>query len=69
LFADGCHPHHNTVARRAWIRKGQEKQVKTNTGRKRLNINGLLNVEEMRGTFLLSDTINAESTIELFAKA
>jgi transposase len=63
LYADGVHPTHNTRATRAWVRRGQEKQVPTNTGRGRLNINGALDVNGMRVTTRISDTLNAESTI------
>jgi transposase len=66
LFADGCHPTHNTERKKVWRRKGTEKQVKTNTGRKRLNINGALCVESMEATAYFSDTINAEETLHFF---
>jgi transposase len=68
LFADGVHPSHNVHATKAWIKKGQEKQVPTNTGRKRLNINGVLELESMRAVTHFADTLNAETTLELFDK-
>jgi transposase len=68
LFADGVHPSHNVHATKAWIKKGQEKQVPTNTGRKRLNINGALNLTGMNVTTYFSDTINTEETIHLLDK-
>ena len=68
LFGDGVHPSHNVHATKAWIKKGQDKQVPTNTGRKRLNINGVLNIETMETVTYFSDTINAEETIHLFDK-
>lgn len=68
MFGDGVHPSHNVHATKAWIKKGQEKQVPTNTGRKRLNINGVLNIETMETVTYFSDTINAEETIHLFDK-
>ena len=43
LFGDGVHPHHNTESTYAWIEKGQEKEVLSNTGRIRVNINGAIN--------------------------
>lgn len=68
LFGDGVHPTHNIQKTKAWVKKGEEKQVRTNTGRKRLNINGALNLETMTVTSYFSETINAQTTIELFDK-
>ncbi|MEK7153264.1 MAG: IS630 family transposase [Patescibacteria group bacterium] len=68
MFGDGVHPSHNVHATKAWVKKGQDKQVKTNTGRKRLNINGVLDIETMETVTYFSDTINAEETIHLFDK-
>lgn len=69
LFADGVHPTHNVNPTKAWVRRGRQKQVRTNSGRKRLNINGLLDVNAMRAVTLFSNSINAQATIELFEKA
>lgn len=68
LFGDGVHPTHNPHKTKAWIKRGEEKQIKTNTGRGRLNINGVLNMETMKVTTHFSETINAEKTIKLFDK-
>jgi len=68
LFGDGVHPTHNVHKTKAWIKKGEEKQIKTNTGRGRLNINGVLNMETMAVTTHFSKTINAQKTIKLFDK-
>lgn len=68
MFGDGAHPSHNVHATKAWIKKGTDKQVPTNTGRKRLNINGVLNIETMETVTYFSETINAEETIHLFDK-
>ena len=68
LFGDGVHPTHNPHKTKAWIKRGEEKQIKTNTGRGRLNINGVLNMETMKVTTHFSETINAEETIKLFDK-
>jgi hypothetical protein len=43
LFGDGVHPHHNTESTYAWIAKGKEKEILSNTGRVRININGAIN--------------------------
>lgn len=44
-FADSTHPEHNTKPSYGWILKGREndKFVKTNSGRERLNLSGALN--------------------------
>jgi len=43
LSGDGVHPHHNTESTYAWIAKGKEKEILSNTGRVRININGAIN--------------------------
>jgi transposase len=68
LFGDGVHPQHNVVATKAWIKKGEQKRIPTNTGRKRLNINGVLNVESMQTVVHYAETLNAQTTMELFDK-
>jgi len=67
-FMDGAHPQHNSVAAYGWIKKGTVKELKSNTGRKRININGAINIEEMSPVVGYSDTINAQSTISLLKK-
>src|SRR3989344_3320194 len=68
LFGDGVHPTHNLHKTKAWIKRGEEKQVRTNAGRARLNINGAFNLETMTVTTNFSKTINAQTTMELFDK-
>ena len=67
-FADATHPQHNSIPSYGWIKKGQEKELKANCGRQRLNINGAINIETMEPTTGFYDTINADSTIDLFSK-
>ncbi|MBK8557257.1 MAG: winged helix-turn-helix domain-containing protein [Lewinellaceae bacterium] len=45
-FVDAVHPQHNTHSDYAWIKRGEEKAVPTNTGRNRININGALNAHK-----------------------
>lgn len=64
LFGDGVHPHHNTESTYAWIEKGKEKEVLSNTGRVRVNINGAINpAEPTQIVHHPCESINALSTI------
>lgn len=65
-FGDAVHPQHNTQIACGWIRKGEDKEIKSNTGRTRININGVLNPETKEVIIREDKTINAESTIELY---
>jgi transposase len=65
LFVDAVHPEHNTMAAYGWIKKGHKRCLKTNSGRQRLNLHGAINIETMKITIIESNTVNADSTIEL----
>lgn len=69
-FADSTHPEHNTKPSYGWILKGKanDKFVKTNTGRERLNLNGALNLNGKTAVVLEEETINSKATIKLFGK-
>lgn len=67
-FADATHPQHNSIPSYGWIKKGREKQLKANSGRQRLNINGAINIETLEPTVRFYQTINADATIDLFAR-
>ena len=49
-----------------WIKKGQDKVVKSNSGRQRININGALNADTLEVIIRTDDTINTQSTLKLF---
>ncbi len=67
FFADGVHPQHNSLPGYGWIRKGLESELKSNTGRSRLNIHGAMNAETFETTIVASESnIDRESTIALF---
>lgn len=66
LFADGVHPKHNTRPAYGWILKENKLVIKSNTSRKRLNINGVLDIDNLDVTIHRSDTINALTTLEFF---
>ena len=65
-YLDGVHPQHNTQLAYGWIKKGQDKVVKSNSGRQRININGALNVDTLEVIIRTDDTINTQSTLKLF---
>ena len=68
LFMDGVHPQHNTIAAYGWIKKGQEKEIKSNTGRQRLNINGALELDKFKVTVTFEETLNSITVLALFKK-
>lgn len=68
LFMDATHPQYNSMPAYGWIKKGERKEIQSNTGRERLNINGVLNVETREAVVVEADMINAESTILLLKK-
>jgi len=65
-FMDGCHPQHNSQPAYGWIKKGKQKELKSNTGRKRVNLNGAYNLEDHELVIREDESINSQSTIELF---
>ena len=65
-FMDAVHPQHNPVIAYCWIKRGEEQVVRSNTGRKRLNINGAINLDQLEPVVRYDDTIDAASTIALF---
>jgi transposase len=66
LFMDAVHPEHNGMAAYGWIKKGAKRELKTNSGRQRLNLHGAMNAETLQVTVIESETVNADSTINLF---
>lgn len=67
FFVDAVHPTHNSMAAYGWISKGQERKIKSNSGRSRLNIHGAMNADTFETTVIVSEeNVNADSTIALF---
>lgn len=66
-FVDATHPEHNTQAEYGWILKGKrnDKYLKTNTGRARLNLNGALDIAGKTAIVLEEETINADAVLHL----
>lgn len=66
-FVDSTHPTHNTQLAYGWILKGKknDKFIKTNNGRSRLNLNGALSLNDKSALILDEKTVNSQSTIRL----
>lgn len=68
-FNDAVHPQHNTRPDYGWIYKGEDFEIPTNPGRKRVNINGALNAHTVTDVLVVeSERINAQSCIKLWKK-
>ncbi len=65
-FMDGVHPQHNSIPAYGWIKKGTIKEIPSNTGRSRININGAIDIESLDLIHREDESINADSTIALF---
>ena len=65
VFADAAHPEHNAQAAYGWIKRGETRELKTNSGRKRLNLHGAINAETYEVTIIESETVDSYSTINL----
>lgn len=64
-FIDSTHPQHNTRPTCGWIPKGEDKLIPTNSGRKRINLNGALNLRDY--TVIVNDEhrVNTGATLRL----
>jgi len=66
FFMDAVHPAHNSMPAYGWIKKGEKAELKSNSGRQRLNIHGAINAETYEVIPLISESnVNSDSTIEL----
>ena len=66
VFMDGMHPTHNIETGKAWIKVGQKKEVLSNSGRQRCNLNGFYNPHTQDVFAKNYDSINAQATIDSF---
>lgn len=70
LFMDAVHPTQSTKLSYGWIRKGGRKVVKTTGSRTRLNILGMLNLNDISRTIISEyPTINAHTVCQFFIEA
>lgn len=65
VFVDAVHPQHNTMAAYGWLKRGEKREIQTNSGRERLNLHGAMNAETLEVTVIESETVDADSTIQL----
>jgi hypothetical protein len=66
LFMDAIRAQHNRGLAGRWIKRGRSFALKGNTGRRRLNINGVIDVETQHALICDDETNDAESMIALF---
>ena len=67
-FMDASHPTFNTNLNYGWIKKGSNFEIKTNSGRSRLNINGAIEINSKDVITRSYKTINQHSVCD-FLKA
>ena len=64
-FADSTHPMLNPVLSSGWIRKREEFEVKTNSGRERVNINGAIEINTLSVVSRSCKKVNGQSMSDL----
>ena len=65
-FADGTHPAYKGHPAYGWIRRGQDRELKSNHGRVNININGALRWPERDVVYRQPEKITGAAMIELF---
>ena len=68
VFSDAVHPEHQSRPAHGWFHKTQKIALKATSGRKRLNIQGALDLETFLFTFVESEKINAQTTQQMLEK-
>ena len=67
-FADAAHPVHNAVAGYGWMPKGQPRELKTNAGRQRLNLNGAVDPITLDVVVRQAESITSKAVINLLTE-
>jgi len=67
-FIDGVHPTHNAKPAYGWIKRGERKELPTNTGRQRINLSGAIDILSRKVLIHEDTTLDASSTIEFLKK-
>jgi transposase len=65
---DAVHPQHNPVIAQGWIKRGEDREIRSNAGRRRVNINGAIDLKRLEPVVLFDDRVNADSTITLLTR-
>ena len=68
VFSDAVHPEHQSRPAHGWFPKTQKTALKATSGRKRLNIQGALDLETFQFTFVEGEKINAQTTRQMLEK-
>jgi transposase len=64
-FMDATYPQHNPHLGCGWIKRGADQSVPTNSGQRRLNINGAIELKRLEPLVRFDERIDADSTIAL----
>ncbi len=68
VFSDAVHPTHQSRPAHGWFPEDQKTAIKSTSGRKRLNIQGALDLETFQFTFVEAEKINAQTTRQMLEK-
>lgn len=68
VFGDAVHPEHQSRPAHGWFLRGSRPAIPATSGRKRLNIHGVLNLETFQFQFVEAEKINAKTTRQLLQK-
>jgi hypothetical protein len=68
LFGGATHPAHHSIPDYGWIRKGREYPLPANSGRQRVNINGLVDIDTKKTITDFTNSVNAQSVLRLLQK-
>ena len=68
VFSDAVHPEHQSRPAHGWFPRDQKTALKASSGRKRLNIQGALDLETFQFTFVEGEKINAQTTKQMLEK-
>lgn len=67
-FMDATHPHHQTLTNYGWIKRGEEKPIRTSLTQKKLNIQGAINIETLEVVSSFEPWLTEESTLDFLEK-
>ena len=67
-FMDGVHPTHNVQPAYGWIKKGERKEIPSNTGRSRINLSGIVDMIDHKVLVQEDKMLNAKATIDFLKK-